>query len=177
VNSLELPPVARLSYGGFLDAMASKFNLLERVTFVEAHLTEKTLVETLQGKTDALNSPLDLVFSDYVSSAPGVYETLGALLPYMSDRGSIFLDAIPTRFETYLSLERAVEQLNAHKIPQTISAAFPADHCEALVGMLRKHQLRVIHIVERKRRAQNSTAWVRIEPIDLIPFGHELLSW
>ena len=164
-------------YHDYLRQIAEYLGVSDRVSFVSATLDDKNLLNTLRSCTAVLDKPLDLVFSDYASSARGLYYLLGGLLPYMGERASIFLDSVSTQFETYLALERLVGQLNERSLPLTVARHHSPDHCFRLRRMLESHELRLSHIVDRKHREQNSRAWIRIEPIDLIPFPDDLVSW
>ena len=164
------------TYHWYLERLAECLGLSRRVTFVSATLDERNFLDTVQSRTAALDKPLDLVFSDYASSARGLYLLLGGLLPYMGGRASIFLDSVSTEVETYLAVERLVDQLNGQSLPVTVAHRYSAEHCHLLRRMLVSNQLQLTHIVERKHREQNSRAWIRIEPVDLIPFSDDLIS-
>lgn len=165
------------TYGNYVQSLADSLGLSSRVTFISATLDETNILEVLSAHTKALQQPIDLLFSDYMSSAPGLYLLLGALLPYLSKRANVFLDSVSTRFDTYLALERLISQLNQQRLPSSFQEHYSSEHCELIRGVLASHELKLLHIVESKRRPQNSTAWIKLEPIDLIPFSHDLLSW
>ena len=109
--------------------------------------------------------PIDLLFSDFQHGGVSILEILGHFLPQMTPSSSIFIHSAPTAWSSYLLLEQLCSQLNAGKVPQLLQ-----DFCSIDLSELFRHRrIVLVHLTERKDRNQNSAAWLKIEPIDLLP--------
>jgi predicted O-methyltransferase YrrM len=118
----------------------------------------------------AFDQPIDLLFSDFSHGPNELLQILGQYLPGMSASSSVFLDSASTSFASYAMLELLVQQLNAGKIPRMLLTQVGAQRQGALWEQVRTSRYDLIHMVERKARAQNSTAWLKIQPVDLRPY-------
>jgi hypothetical protein len=110
--------------------------------------------------------PIDLLFSDFRHSPRDILAILAHFLPKMASASSIFLDSASTLWPSYLLLEQLVQQLNQGTIPACLQDLANAD----LHEILRHRRINLIHLTEGKERSQNSTAWLKIEPVDLFPY-------
>jgi hypothetical protein len=90
---------------------------------------------------------------------------LGHFLPRMSLASSIFIDSVSTAWSSYLLLEQLVSQLNQGTIPMSLQSLCDAD----LRGVFQDRRITLVHLTETKDRDQNSTSWLKLEPIDLQP--------
>jgi hypothetical protein len=108
---------------------------------------------------------IDLLFSDFRHGPEDILAILGHFLPRMSPASSIFIDSAPTAWSSYLLLEQLISQINKGQIPRALQQRCPID----LQPLLRNRRIVLVHLTEWKKRDQNSTAWLKIEPIDLIP--------
>ena len=113
---------------------------------------------------------LDMLFSDFRHGPNDILAILGHFLPRMNESSSIFIDSASTSFPSYALLELLVAQLNAGKLPGMLLKATPAAMHESLWRQVRGSRYTLMHMVERKARLQNSTAWLKIEPVDLRPY-------
>ncbi len=43
--------------------------------------------------------------------------------------------------------------------------------------LVAERRFRLMHLIERKSRPQNSTAWLKIEPNDYLPHPQTLMKW
>lgn len=111
------------------------------------------------------NEPIDLVFSDFRHGPSDILEILGCFLPRMSPASSILIDSAPTLWSSYLLLERLIPLLNEGRIPAALQERSTAD----LDQVMKNRRIVLVHLPERKERDQNSTAWLKIEPVDLFP--------
>lgn len=109
--------------------------------------------------------PIDLLFSDFKHGGVSILELLGHFLPCMAASSSIFIHSAPTSWPSYLLLEQLSSQLNAGKIPKLLQDLCSVDLSE----IVRRRRLVLVHLTERKDRSQNSAAWLKIEPVDLLP--------
>jgi predicted O-methyltransferase YrrM len=117
-----------------------------------------------------LGQKLDWLFSDFRHGPNDILEILGHFLPRMADSSSIFIDSASTSFPSYAMLELLAAQLNAGKVPAMLLRTTAPDQHEALWQQVRCSRYTLMHMVERKARVQNSTAWLKIEPADLRPY-------
>jgi hypothetical protein len=110
-------------------------------------------------------APIDLLFSDFRHGPAEVLSVLGQFLPRMSPASSILLDSAPTLWPSHLLLERLVAQLNRGQIPAALQERASVD----LAPIMRNRRVVLVNLTEWKPRDQNSTAWLKLEPIDLFP--------
>lgn len=117
-----------------------------------------------------VNGKLDMLFSDFRHGPNDILEILGHFLPCMNDCSSIFIDSASTSFASFALLELLTDQLNAGKVPAMLLQATATGQHDALWQQVRSSRYTLMHMVERKNRAQNSTAWLKIQPVDLRPY-------
>jgi hypothetical protein len=108
---------------------------------------------------------IDLLFTDFQHSGVSILKILGHFLPSMASSSSIFIHSAPTSWPSYLLLEQVCLQLNAGKVPKLLQSFCGTDLSE----FVRQHRIVLVHLTERKDRNQNSAAWLKIEPIDVLP--------
>ena len=147
-----------------------------------ASLTARSATLTLN--SDALlppeacdfgGKPIDLLFADFRHDPRAIMDILAFFLPRLAPCASLFIDSASTSMVSFAMLEQLVAQLNASKIPHRFLTAMPPEHRQALCALVPQRQFRLMHLVERKKRPQNSTAWLRIEPVDWQPHPLTLL--
>ncbi len=112
---------------------------------------------------------VDLLFVDYVHRPENVIAILSAYLPQMAPSSSIFIDSASTYFPTHQLLENTVHILNSGRIPQTFTKGQSPERLADLRALVEASRFTLVHLVERKDRDQNSTAWLRIDPADVVP--------
>ncbi len=109
---------------------------------------------------------IDLLFSDFEHGGLSIMALLGHFLPWMSPSSSIFIHSASTSWPSYLLLEQLVSQVNAGKTPQLLQ-----DFCSVdLSEFVRRRRIVLVHLTECKDRNQNSAAWLKIEPVDVLPY-------
>ncbi|HET6976349.1 MAG TPA: class I SAM-dependent methyltransferase [Pyrinomonadaceae bacterium] len=109
--------------------------------------------------------PIDLLFSDFKHGGLSILELLGHFLPCMAVSSSIFIHSAPTSWSSYLLLEQLSSQFNAGKVPKLLQ-----DFCSLDLGeFVQRRRIILVHLTERKNRRQNSAAWLKIEPVDVLP--------
>lgn len=111
------------------------------------------------------DEPIDLLFSDFQHGPRAILQLLGHLLPRMAAASSIFIDSAPTSWPSYLLLEQLVTKLNRGQVPKALQEHSAVD----LAPVVRDSQIKLVHLTEWKQHAQNSTAWLKIEPVDVLP--------
>jgi Methyltransferase domain len=147
----------------YFDEVVRKLGLGDWVTFVE----RKVQLDEL-GHFDSYpfsNEPIDLLFSDFEHGPKAILNLLGHFLPRMALASSIFIDSAPTAWHSFLLLEQLVSQLNRGHIPMALQDCCTVD----LEPVLKNRQIKLVHLTEWKQRDQNSTAWLKLEPVDLVP--------
>mgnify|MGYP003583331330 CR=1 FL=1 len=116
----------------------------------------------------AFNAGVDIVFSDFNHSPVSIQSLLSAFLPRLADCASIFIDSASTHRLSYLTLEKIVADLNSNKLPLGILAGLSVTEEAALICKVQRSRFRLMHLIEAHVRAQNSTAWISIEPVDTV---------
>lgn len=154
------PEQRTLDFAGYMAGLIERFGLEEQLEFIERAMPPYP----------AMGQKLDLLFSDFRHGPNDILAILGHFLPQMAASSSVFIDSASTSFPSYALLELLVTQLNAGKVPLMLLATTPADQQEALREQVRGSRYTLMHLVERKARLQNSTAWLKIEPVDLRPY-------
>jgi predicted O-methyltransferase YrrM len=114
-----------------------------------------------------MDQPIDMLFSDFMHGPNDILQILGTYLGGMAASSSIFIDSASTSFPSYALLELLIPQLNQGRLPQMLLECIPEAQLEATWKMVRASRFDLIHVTEHKRRAQNSTAWIKIQPLDL----------
>jgi hypothetical protein len=168
------PVMERLARGGFEELVAAEpgsyfANVRARLR-LEEYLTRVASTIDLDSMSHFdfypfARTPIDLLFSDFQHSPQAVLRILAHFLPRMSATSSIFIDSAATFWPSYLLLERLVEQFNAGKTPQVL-----LDLRRDLAGCLRNRRFTLVHLTRPNRRLQNGTSWLKIEPVDVVPY-------
>jgi len=147
----------------YFQEVAALLDLASYVTFVR----EKMNLDEVRhfDRYPFSNELIDLLFSDFRHGPEDILAILGHFLPRMSPASSIFIDSAPTAWTSYLLLEQLVSQLNQGQIPKALQ-----DRCVVdLNPLMKNRRIMLVHLTEWKKREQNGTAWLKIEPIDLLP--------
>jgi len=114
--------------------------------------------------------PIDLLFSDFQHGPENIIDILAFYLPRLAEAGSLFIDSASTHFASYGMLEMLLPLLEAGKIPALLWDRMESSCREPTLEWVRRHSFQLVHLVEAKQRAQNSTAWLRFWPADLRPW-------
>jgi|HubBroStandDraft_6_1064221.scaffolds.fasta_scaffold208247_1 tetratricopeptide (TPR) repeat protein len=146
------------------------FQAATRILDLGAHLTflhrgmDLTDAQHFDGYPFA-GAPIDLLFSDFRHGPADILSLLGHFLPRMAPASSILIDSAPTSWPSYLLLEQLVAQLDRGQIPVALQ-----ERCRVDLGpVMKNRRVVLVHLTEWKERDQNSTAWLKIEPVDLFP--------
>lgn len=149
-------------FDAFIHSLLEWVGVGDRVVVRRQDISMKAVASDL-----ALKEGIDMVFSDFNHSPENIQSLLGALIPQMRETSSIFIDSASTHRLSYLALERIVDHLNQGRAPAGLSKELSQDEAERLQCRVRSSSFRLMHLIEATSRAQNSTAWLRIEPIDI----------
>lgn len=144
-------------FADYLNHLRQRFGVAEQLTYIPHSMPPFPL----------LDQPIDMLFSDFMHGPNDIMQILGNYLSVMAQASSIFIDSASTSFPSFAMLELLVPQLNQGRVPQMLLESVPQAQREATVEMVRSRRFNLIHLTEQKRRAQNSTAWIKIEPHDM----------
>jgi predicted O-methyltransferase YrrM len=144
-------------FGDYFGYLRERFDLTKHLTHI-AHSIPPF---------PRMDQPIDMLFSDFMHSPNDILQILGTYLGGMAASSSIFIDSASTSFPSYALLELLIPQLNQGRLPQMLLECIPEAQLEATWKMVRASRFDLIHVTEHKRRAQNSTAWIKIQPLDL----------
>lgn len=117
---------------------------------------------------------IDLLFSDATSSdAEGCIDLLRYYLPRMSAFSSIFIDKASTVNHSYLLLEYFVNEARAGRLPAHLVSGLSQAEQRRMWSLVRTSRISLVHLTDsdpnKRNPAQNSRAWLRIEPLDVMP--------
>lgn len=152
---------------GYLDFLGRVFSWAGVEDQVKAHVQDICVSEIAQ--SPEFDEGIDILFSDFSHSQQSIQALLGAFIPRMSDSASIFIDSASTQRLSCLTLESLIGALNQNKIPRALIQGHNDEDTAKLVAKIQRSRFRLMHLVEARERAQNSTAWISIEPVDVIP--------
>ena len=148
------------SYGDFIRSQAQVLGLSEHMTLIEANVPPYP----------APNKSIDLLFSDFRHDPNGIIQLLATYLPLMSEASSVYIDSAPTYYPSYLFLEQLVGMFNQGRVPEHLLRAAGKTNRQKLLQIVPHRRFTLVHITEPAAQEQNSMAWIKIEPYDLIPY-------
>jgi hypothetical protein len=154
------------TYEEFIFSLFDLCGVRERIVFKKTNID---LNQPAALTADFEHKPVDLLFSDYMHSPDMVQNIMQAFLPRVAGTSSIFIDSASSHVPSFLTLERIIECLNQQKIPKRMQQGMNESDLAGARRILSESQFRLMHLMEKRDRAQNSTAWIRIEPIDTVP--------
>jgi hypothetical protein len=154
------------TYEEFVSSLFDLCGIREHVVFKK---TDIDLDNPGSLTADFGHRPIDLLFSDYMHSPDFVHHIVRAFLPRMADTSSLFIDSASSHVPSFLTLERMIECFNEQKIPKRIVQGMSESDVSITRRLLSESHFRLMHLMEKRDRAQNSTSWIRIEPVDTLP--------
>jgi hypothetical protein len=164
LKAIEFAPLTATTPAQYFREVSSLLELEKHLSFVneKIDLTEPGHFDRYPFADDKV----DLLFSDFKHGPHDILGILGHFLPRMAPASSLFIDSASTAWPSYLLLEQVIAHLNAGHIPAALQDRSAVD----LGPVMRNRRVVLVHITEKdKQRAQNSTAWLKIEPIDVFP--------
>src|SRR5918993_3889893 len=161
-------------YFTWLERVAVILNLSPFVSFLPGTLS-LTDTSALTAESDpflapVLEHPIDLLYADFDHDPHAFLAVLAKYLPLMSEYSSIFVDSASTYLPSYLTLEHTVDQLNRGKLPAIFLAGTTRVQQERLAEIVATRRFIHLALPERKDRNQNGLAWIRIEPVNIVPY-------
>ncbi len=151
----EFGATSTIGYGEFIKALAERFALTDHLDLVQRKLPPYPNPE----------KPIDLLYSDFRHDVPGIIDLLANYLARMAPASSIFIDSASTFHPSYTFLEHLVGLLNDGKLPASLASK---ETGQAMWNLIQQRRFTLVHLTEPARTEQNSMAWLKIEPIDII---------
>lgn len=162
-----LLPLAKASsqaeYPDFLQLLFDQAGVADHVAFRQTDIGRPQVLADIAGKS------IDLLFSDFDHSALTVQRIVGAFLPYMAPTSSIFIDSASTHLPAYYALNQMVGFLRDMRLPKNMAELLSEKELCSALDLIARSTFKLQHLVEKEDRPQNSTAWIRIEPVDMLP--------
>ncbi|HWL88439.1 MAG TPA: class I SAM-dependent methyltransferase [Polyangiaceae bacterium] len=149
-----------LGFARFIESHAEKLGLSKAVTLLEQDMPPYPNID----------KAVDLLFYDFKHSAVEIMRLLVTFLPRLSPGASIFMDGVSTEFHSYVFIEHLVGMLNQGKLPRLMTESLPDEQRHRLADIVRSSRFTLVHVTERKDRKQNSCAWLKVDPIDVLPY-------
>ncbi|CCQ94342.1 conserved hypothetical protein [[Clostridium] ultunense Esp] len=156
-------------YYMYLEQLIKKYDVEEHVSICRQTLDLHTSVPLNPENYPFLSQSIDLLFSDIDHGPETILDVLAQFLPYMAEYSSIFIDSASTHLPSYLTLECIINDLNRGKVPQRFLAFECPQTRFNLMQLVLQRRFRLIHLTEKVKRYQNSTAWIVIEPNEYTP--------
>ena len=168
---------AGLDYASYMDNIIEVLGLGGQLTFLNEQVDMKKEDFVEEKKYPFMDEPIDFVFLDINRTPNEIINSLYFLLPYTAEAASVFMDSASTSLASYLFLERLVDQLNRSKIPRRFLKGKSDERRRLLIDIVSQRQFTLIHLIDRVKREQNSTAWLKIEPNDFVPHPQAMMKW
>jgi hypothetical protein len=143
----------------YMAAMTTQLGLSEQIRFIAASIPPFPPVK----------ARIDLLFSDFRHGPEIVIKLFAHFLPMMADASIMLIDSAPTLLSSRLLLERLVADFNKGHIPPLLEDLIDETQRAQAWALVRRCRFTLLDVMERKDRAQNSTAWIQIAPDDLMP--------
>ncbi len=160
-----------MPYGAFINMLRERFGLSDCMSLVEMTLNGTDFFDPGQ--------KIDMLFSDATPShAEGCIAVLKYYLPRVNAYSSIFIDRAGTVNHAWLLLKYVVDSLQAGKIPRHLSEGCTEEEQLAVERLVKTCEFQLINLTEtmhdKRNKAQNSRAWIKIQPNDYVPHNDVL---
>ncbi|WP_345242079.1 class I SAM-dependent methyltransferase [Pontibacillus salipaludis] len=157
------------SYEQYMNLIFESYSLTNQINFMKKDINLASQHMLMDHELQMVDKSIDVLFAD---TSYGPYDALNIMrqfLPYMSEYSSILIDSASTHLPTYLTLEKMIEDLNRSKIPQHFLSIKDPKARWNLFQLVSQRTFKLVHLNEKEKRKQNSTAWIIIEPNEYIP--------
>lgn len=154
------------TYETFISKITETFSLKDHLKCVHQTMTETEFFDP--------QAPIDLLFTDAPSSsAVGCLRLLRYYLPKMNWVSQILIDRASTIHHSFLLLESLIDDFNNRRIPASILEGLSQSDAQKIQNLVWNSKWQLVHLtdhaVNKKNPQQNSRAWIKIEPFDLMP--------
>jgi predicted O-methyltransferase YrrM len=164
----QLVAAATASGRDMVDQLAAALGVTDRLIQVQAKLD--LAGPQLVGELPLAGASIDLLFSDFHHAPEAIVRILAWALPRMSPCASIIIDSASTWWPSWLLLERLVGMLSAGQVPEMLADADPR-----IRHMAGRRRFTLVPLTMPGRDSQNGPAWLRIEPLDLVPWPNTVM--
>ena len=149
----------------YFNNLTKKLEVNKYIELLTQDLSQNILVK--------LKERVDLLFYDATDTgALGCIDALTNYLPKMNSESSIFIDRASTINHSYLLLEKIIKDLQNNKIPNILVNKLSNKEEEKLRKFVSKTKFTLVHLPEKNdkkiNKLQNSTAWIKLEPVDVL---------
>jgi predicted O-methyltransferase YrrM len=145
-------------YKEYIMNLFNEFDLHNQISFYNHKIS----------KISYLNN-IDIIFCDYSHGPYSVIKLFADYLSRMSETSYIFIDSASTYYSSFHTLESMIGYFNLGKIPKTIYEMIDGPDLQNFHQKVLTSKFELTHIIESKQRNQNSTAQIKIIPIDVMP--------
>ena len=146
------------NYSEYVNNLLSTFELSHCVSFYNQKIS----------KFDNLNN-IDILFCDYSHGPYSIVKFIADYMTKMNTVSYIFIDSASTYYSSFHTLEATIDILNSGKIPLTLVEMIDPAERNQFTAKVQSSKFELCHLVENKPRNQNSTAQIKISPIDIMP--------
>ena len=159
-------------YFDWLKGLTKELELVPYVKFVNESLDLSSLAPKSNARLLSLlqADQIDLLYSDFSHGPQAVLALLSQFLPHMAPSSSILIDSASTAWPSYFVLEQTVAQLNNSKVPAALLVGADPERRARMMEIVATSKFTLLHMVERKDRSQNGLAWLKIEPVNVVPY-------
>jgi tRNA A58 N-methylase Trm61 len=148
----------RENYQDYILNLISTFEFNNRISFYNQKINKLSYLDNI-----------DIVFCDYSHGPYSIVKLLGDYLIKMNEVSYIFIDSASTYYPSFHTLESIVSILNQGKVPKTLYEMIDTAEINLFREKVAQSKFELTHLVENKQRNQNSTAQIKITPIDIMP--------
>ncbi len=177
VESLAVLAREASSYEAYMAQVVALLNLDGQTTFLKRHIDVAKEEDFTVANYPFLDRPIDFLFLDINRTPDDILDSLYLFLPHLAEAASIFIDSASTSLSSYLFLEKLIEQLNRSKVPRRFLLGKSPERQRTLIDLVAQRKFSIMHLTEKVKRAQNSMAWIRVEPNDYMPHPQALMKW
>jgi hypothetical protein len=157
-----------------MELVAKVMDLGPWVSFLKGTLsledTQALTAEAHPFLAPVLEKPLDLLYADFDHYPHAILTIFTKYLPIMSEYSSIFIDSASTYLPSYLAIEQMVDQLNRGKLPAIFLSGTTRAQRDHLADIVATRRFTHVSMAEKKDRSQNGLSWIRIEPVNIVPY-------
>jgi hypothetical protein len=163
------------TYDEYINFLINKFELNDYIEYKNININFESRNIFL------INEPIDMLFVDAGATGPvECGQILNFYLPKMSEYSDIFIDRASTINNSFLALEYIVDVLQKGKIPKILLKDKTKDEINYIYDFVKRSKFTLVHLAESPQdkfnQIQNSTAWIKIEPIDIF-IGNDVKNY
>ncbi len=148
------------TYNAYLDHIFTKFDVADVITQVSMEMPPFPLPK----------GDIDLLFADFSHGVATIADIFCTYLPKLADTSSVFIDSASTFLPSKLLIDRLVDDFNRGVMPASLLGRLSAKDQTIVTEKLQRCQFQVTHLTTAGKETQNSTAWIKIQPDDIIPW-------